>query len=177
MGLSVNLWSSPRASAANSKETDTVDTDSYFALEFAADALGEDHKFTERPMLKIAPADSDYRLEQDWLDLEERGMRQPPLVNGKPLYPVFTKEEIQQTITILEEGFMRTGTQYWFKSGNWPDFWQEMTGQDSVPEGEFYEKLRAVFYPEPNNFELPDDLRHPSELLTQPTGQITPRNR
>jgi len=166
-----NIWS------PCSKTTDTVDCDCYFALEFAADPLGEDHKFTERPMLKITPADSDYRLEQDWLDLEERGIRQPPLVNGKPLYPVFTKEEIQQTITILEEGFLKTGTQYWFRSRNWPDFWQEMTGQDSVPEGEFYEKLRVVFYPEPNNFELPDDLRHPDELLTQPTGRLTPRNR
>jgi hypothetical protein len=165
-----NIWS------PDSKDTDTVDCDINFALEFAQDVLCEDHKFTERPMLKICPADSDHRLEQDWLDLEERGMRQPPLVNGKPLYPVFTKEECQQIITILEEGFLRTGSAYWFKSRNWPDFWHEFTGQDKVPEGEFYEKLRAVFYPEPNNFELPDELRHPDDLLTQPTGKITPPN-
>jgi len=165
-----NIWS------PDSKDTDTVDCEVNFVLEFAQDVLCEDHKFTERPMLKICPADSDHRLEQDWLDLEERGMRQPPLVNGKPLYPVFTKEECQQIITILEEGFLNTGSAYWFKSRNWPDFWHEFTGQDKVPEGEFYEKLRGVFYPEPNNFELPDELRHPDDLLTQPTGKITPPN-
>jgi hypothetical protein len=61
-----NVWS------PCSKSTDTVDCDVAFVLEFAHDAMCEDHKFTERPMLKIVPADSDYRLEQDWLDLEER---------------------------------------------------------------------------------------------------------
>lgn len=162
-----NIWS------PCSKATDTVDTDIMIALEFAQDMLIEDHKFTERPMIKIVPADSDYRLEQDWLDLEERGIRQPPLINGKPLYPVFTKDEVQQVITILEEAFMRIGSVYHFKSKNWPDFWQEITGQDTVPEGEFFEKLRVCFYPEPNNFELPDELRHPDDLLTQPTGKIT----
>jgi len=166
-----NVWS------PDSKDSDTVDCVVNFVLEFAQDVLLEDHKFTERPMIKIVPSDSDYRLEQDWLDLEERGIRQPPLVNGKPLYPVFTKEEIQQVITILEEGFLRTGTVYWYKSKNWPDFWQEITGMDKVPEGEFYQKLQAVFYPEENNFELPDELRTPDELTTAPTGRITPPNR
>jgi hypothetical protein len=136
-----NIWS------PDSRSTDTVDCKTNFVLEFAQDVLLEDHKFVERPLLKIVPTDSDYRLEQDWLDLEERGIRQPPLVNGKPLYPVFTKEEIQNIITILEEGHLRNGTGYWFKSRNWPDFWQEMTGMDHVPEGEFYDKLHAVFLP------------------------------
>merc|ERR1719389_70614 len=69
------------------------------------------------------------------------------------------------------------GTAYWFKSRNWPDFWQEITGQDTVPEGEFYDKLHAAFYPEQNNYELPDELRPPEDLLTQPTGKITSPNR
>jgi len=166
-----NVWS------PDSKESDTVDCAVNFVLEFAQDVLLEDHKFTERPMLKIVPSDSDYRLEQDWLDLEERGIRQPPLVNGKPLYPVFTKDEIQQVITILEEAHLRTGSVYWYKSKNWPDFWQEITGMDHVPEGEFYAKLQAVFYPEENNFELPDELRTPDELATAPSGKIAPQNR
>jgi len=166
-----NVWS------PDSKDTDTVDCSVNFVLEFAQDVLLEDHKFTERPMIKIVPSDSDYRLEQDWLDLEERGIRQPPLVNGKPLYPVFTKEEVQQVITILEEAFLRTGTIYWYKSKNWPDFWQEITGMDHVPEGEFYQKVHQLFMPEQNNFELPDELRTPDELVTEPTGKITPPNR
>lgn len=166
-----NVWS------PDSKDTDTVDCSVNFVLEFAQDVLLEDHKFSERPMIKIVPSDSDYRLEQDWLDLEERGIRQPPLVNGKPLYPVFTKEEVQQVITILEEAFLRTGTIYWYKSKNWPDFWQEITGMDHVPEGEFYQKVHQLFMPEQNNFELPDELRTPDELVTEPTGKITPPNR
>jgi len=105
-----NVWS------PCSKATDTVDCDVAFVLEFAHDVMCEDHKFTERPMLKIVPADSDYRLEQDWLDLEERGIRQPPLVNGKPLYPVFTKDEIQDVILILEEANLKTGHGYWWKA-------------------------------------------------------------
>jgi hypothetical protein len=160
-----------------SKSTDTVETEIMLCPEFAADWLIEDHKFTERPMVKITPADSDYRLEQEWLDLEETGIRQPPLVNGKPLYPVFTKEEVQKVIVLLEECFLKTGSGYWYKSRNWPDFWHEITGLDHVPEGELYEKLRAVFYPEPNSFQLPNELRHPDELLTQPTGRIQPPNR
>merc|ERR1719499_1580561 len=166
-----NIWS------PDSKDSDTVDCVVHFSLEYAQDVLLEDHKFTERPMLKICPTDSDYRLEQDWLDLEERGIRQPPLVNGKPLYPVFTKEEVQQVITFLEEGFLRNGHGYYFKSKNWPDFWQEMTGEDTVPEGEFYQKLHSVFMPEEDNFELPDELRSPDELVTEITGKITPPNR
>jgi len=166
-----NIWS------PDSKATDVVDCAVHFALEFAQDVLLEDHKFTERPLLKITPSDSDWRLEQDWLDLEERGIRQPPLVNGKPLYPVFTKEEIQKIITLLENAFLRMGTGYYLKSRNWPDFWHEITGQDKVPEGEFFDKLHAVFYPEQNNFELPDELRSPEELVTTSTGAITPANR
>lgn len=166
-----NVWS------PCSKSTDTVDCDVAFVLEFAHDSMCEDHKFTERPMLKIVPADSDYRLEQDWLDLEERGIRQPPLVNGKPLYPVFTKDEIQDVITIIEEAMLKAGSLYWFKARNWPDFWLEMTGQETVPEGEFYDKLHAVFFPDPNNFELPDELKYEEELITVPTGQITTPNR
>jgi len=166
-----NVWS------PCSKSTDTVDCDVAFVLEFAHDSMCEDHKFTERPMLKIVPADSDYRLEQDWLDLEERGIRQPPLVNGKPLYPVFTKDEIQDVITIIEEAMLKAGSLYWFKSNNWPDFWLEMTGQETVPEGEFFDKLHAVFFPDPNNFELPDDLKYSEELVVAPSGTITTPNR
>eukprot|EP00494_Astrolonche_serrata_P023109 UN23366 len=166
-----NVWS------PCSKATDTVDVSTYLQLEWAQDILLEDHKFTERPMIKISPADSDYRLEQDWLDLEETGIKQPPLVHGKPLYPVFTKEEIQQTIAILEEAFLRTGSGYYFQAGNWPDFWQEITGQDTVPEGEFYTKLKNVFYPDKNNFELPDELKTPNEKATKPTGEVQPPNR
>jgi len=166
-----NVWS------PCSKATDTVDCDVHFVLEFSHDSMCEDHKFTERPMLKIVPADSDYRLEQDWLDLEERGIRQPPLVNGKPLYPIFTKDEIQDVITILEEAFLQQGLGYHIKAKNWPDFWHELTGQTTVPEGEFYEKLHAVFYPEKNNFELPDELKTPDELATGVSGKITPPRR
>ena len=106
-----------------------------------------------------------------------QGIRQPPLVNGKPLYPVFTKDELQDVITILEEAFLQQGSGYWYKAKNWPDFWHEITGQETVPEGEFYEKLHAVFYPEQNNYELPDELKTADELATTISGKITPPRR
>merc|ERR1719445_2463618 len=48
---------------------------------------------------------------------------------------------------------------------------------DHVPEGEFYKKVQQLFMPEVDNFELPDELRTPDELVTEPTGKITPPNR
>jgi len=166
-----NVWS------PCSKSTDTVDCAVYTDLTYANDILLEDHKFTERPMVKIVPTDSDFRLELDWKDLEERGTRQPPLVNGKPLYPLWTKEECQKIIEILEEAQLRCGSMYWFKAKNWPDFWVEITGQDVVPEGEFFEKLKDVFFPPQNNYQLPDELCDPETLVTKPTGKISSPNR
>lgn len=168
-----NVWS------PCSKATDTVDCEVSFVLEFANDVLIEDHKFTERPMIKITPSDSDHRLEQDWLDLEERGIRQPPLVNGKPLFPVFTKDEIQQCITLLEEAFLAGNKEYYWQAQNWPDFWHELTGQDEVPEGEFYDKLRQVFFPGHNNMVLPEDLKTENDILNdqrQKSGKLVYKN-
>merc|ERR1719158_348538 len=117
-----NVWS------PCSRADDVVDVRVSWTLEFAQDWSGEDHQFNERPILKLAPNDSSllafYQEEADkaiaWTDLmtDDEKAR-------------FDPEEPERIRQILEKSI--TKRCMWFKAETFDDWWEELTGEKSVP--------------------------------------------
>lgn len=115
-----NIWS------PCSRATDVVDVRAMHTIEFAADIQLEDHQFSERPLLKIPPLDSDWHEAQE----QEMKLENPPdpftILGVIP--PEIDPEEAEAACKIIMEGAARVGYGHWFESDNFADFWVELTG-------------------------------------------------
>jgi len=121
-----NIWS------PCSRSTDVVDCPVYVGLEFAQDVTCEDHQFSERPLVKIPPLDSDWHAVHE-VELEMVNPEDPYLLNG--MNPPRTSELTVQMVAAeqnaimaaIRDGAQRLGHDYWFQSDNFEEFWQELT--------------------------------------------------
>jgi len=117
-----NIWS------PCSRSTDVVDVRVSTTLEWALDPQPDDHQFSERPVLKIPPLDS------DWHDANEieNMLADPPgpfTINGV-IPPEWDPDDLAEVHKIVSEGAARVGYGHWFESDNFADFWVELTGKE-----------------------------------------------
>jgi len=152
-----NIWS------PCSRSTDVVDVRVSSTLEFALDPQPEDHQFSERPVLKIPPLDS------DWHDANEieNLLSDPPgpfTINGV-VPPEWDPEDLEEVHRIVSEGAARVGYGHWFESDNFADFWVELTGRQigemnyertinkflEAHPGKTIEELEAAWIPDKND--------------------------
>lgn len=122
-----NVWS------PCSRATDVVDCPVWTSLEFAQDVTCEDHQFTERPLVKIPPLDSDWHAVHE-IEMDMANPAEPYTLNGvnPPLYSEGTismvQEEHAAIMKAIRDGAEQLGHGHWFQSDNFSDFWLELTG-------------------------------------------------
>jgi len=123
-----NIWS------PCSRHTDVVDCPVYVSLEFAQDILCEDHQFSERPMIKIPPLDSDWHAMHE-VEMDLANPPDPFKMNGvnppktTPQNLLALEAEANEIMKMIHDGAARLGHGYWFQSDNFADFWLELTGK------------------------------------------------
>jgi hypothetical protein len=123
-----NIWS------PCSRHTDVVDCPVWLSLEFAQDILCEDHQFSERPMVKIPPLDSDWHAMHE-VEMDLANPPDPFKLNGvnppmaTPHNLLALESEAEEIMKMIHEGAARLGHGYWFQSDNFADFWLELTGK------------------------------------------------
>lgn len=116
-----NIWS------PCSRSTDVVDVRISISLEWAQDVQQEDHQFTERPLIKIPPLDSDWHDAND-MEIELANPPEPYTAMGTVPAEIHP-EEAEEVARIITEGAQRVGYGHWFESDNFYDFWIELTGK------------------------------------------------
>jgi len=136
-----NVWS------PCSRSTDVVDCPVYTTLEFAEDILCEDHQFTERPLVKIPPLDSDWHAMHE-VEMNLANPLDPYLFNGVKAPQVTERNRValaaegEEIIRLIRDGAARLGHGHWFQSDNFADFWVELTGK-SIEETPLEEHMNA----------------------------------
>jgi len=116
-----NIWS------PCSRATDVVDVRASTTLEFASDIQLEDHQYSERPLLKIPPLDSDWHEMQE-IEMQLENPPDPFTIMGV-VPPEIDPEEAREASRIIMEGAARVGYGHWFEADNFADFWVELTGR------------------------------------------------
>lgn len=136
-----NVWS------PCSRSTDVVDCPVYTTLEFAEDITCEDHQFSERPLVKIPPLDSDWHAMHE-VEINLANPMEPYSMNGVQT-PVINERnrlalaaEGEEIIRLVREGAQRLGHGHWFQSDNFADFWVELTGK-TMEETTLEEHIQA----------------------------------
>merc|ERR1719361_31983 len=119
-----NVWS------PNSRATDTVDCRVSASLEFAMDWTGEEHQFNERPLIKMAPKDTDLLLYHQ--DLQEEEIAWTDLMTEEQK-AAFDPTEPERIEAIFAKSIQGTGRAQWFKADTFHGWWKEFTGEDYVP--------------------------------------------
>lgn len=116
-----NIWS------PCSRSTDVVDVRVSTTLEFSQDINMEDHQFSERPLIKIPPLDSDWHAANE-MEVRLANPPDPYTVNGTVPAEIHP-EEAEEVSKIIMEGAQRVGYGHWFEADNFYDFWIELTGK------------------------------------------------